>query len=55
MKKFKYLLGRLKRMNFKKMFNTINEIHNKTNKSKIYLLIIISFTFPLIFNSSFYY
>ena len=37
MKKLKYLLGRIKNMNFKKMFNTINEIHRKTNKSKIYL------------------
>ena len=35
MKRLKYLLGRIKNMNFKKMFNTINEIHRKTNKSKI--------------------
>lgn len=33
----KYILKVIRRMNFKNMFKTIDEIHNKTNKSKIYL------------------
>lgn len=37
MGKFKYLIGRFKNMNFKRMFSTIDEIHKKTKKSKIYL------------------
>ncbi|HOO67859.1 MAG TPA: hypothetical protein PLC53_00615, partial [Bacilli bacterium] len=37
MKKVKYLFGRIKKMSMKNMFDTINEIHSKTNKSKIYL------------------
>ena len=37
MKKLKYLFGRIKKMSMKNMFDTINEIHNKTNKSKLYL------------------
>lgn len=39
MYKIKYLIGRIKNMNFKKLFDTINEIHNKTNKSKIIIFI----------------
>lgn len=39
MYKVKYLIGRIKNMNFKKLFDTINEIHNKTNKSKIIIFI----------------
>ena len=37
MSKVKYLVGRIKNMNFKKMFDTIDEIHNRTDKSKIFL------------------
>lgn len=39
MYKIRYLIGRIKNMNFKKLFDTINEIHNKTNKSKIIIFI----------------
>ena len=39
MYKVKYLIGRIKNMNFKKLFDTINEIHNKTNKLKIIIFI----------------
>lgn len=37
MSKVKYLVGRIKNMNFKKMFDTIDDIHNRTDKSKIFL------------------
>ena len=37
MEKIKYLIGRIKNMNFKNMFKTIDEIHNISNKSKIYI------------------
>lgn len=37
MKKIKYLFGRIKNMNFKNMFKTIEEIHKRSNKSKIYI------------------
>jgi len=33
----KYLLSRIKNMNFKNMFKTINDINKETGKSKIYL------------------
>lgn len=39
MYKVKYLIGRIKNMNFKKLFDTISEIHNKTNKGKIIIFI----------------
>ena len=37
MEKIKYLFGRIKNMNFKRMFSTIDEIHELSGKSKIYL------------------
>ncbi len=37
MKKMKYIFQRIFHMDFKKMFQVINKIHNKTNKSKIVL------------------
>ena len=37
MGKIKYLIGRIGNMSFKNMFSTIDEIHNRTNKSKVYL------------------
>lgn len=37
MNKIKYLFGRIRNMNFKRMFETIDEIHNRSGKSKIYL------------------
>jgi hypothetical protein len=37
MNKIKYLLRVFRKMSFKKMFSTINEINKRTNKSKIYL------------------
>lgn len=37
MKKIKYLMQRIKHMNFSNMFKTIDKIHDITNKSKIYL------------------
>lgn len=37
MKKIKYLIKRIFSMNYKQMFEKINEIHNKTGKNKIYL------------------
>ena len=37
MSKVKYLVGRIKNMNFKKMFDTIDDIHNRTDKTKIFL------------------
>jgi len=37
MSKIKYLIGRFKSMNFKRLFNTIDQIHKRTRKSKIYL------------------
>ena len=39
MRKIKYMLKCLKRLNVKNMFNIINNIHEKTNKSKLYLLL----------------
>lgn len=39
MKKLKYLFKRILEMDFKKMFIIIKEIHNKTNKSKIIILL----------------
>lgn len=35
----KYLLNRIFKMNFKKMFTTINKIHNKTNKNRLFLFL----------------
>lgn len=40
MGKIKYLIGRIGNMSFKNMFSTIDEIHNRTNKSKVYLFLI---------------
>jgi len=37
MGKIKYLIGRIKNMNYKKMFNTIDDIHNRSDKSKIFI------------------
>ena len=37
MRRVKYLLLRIKNMDFKRMFNIINEIHKSTHKSRIYL------------------
>ena len=37
MGKIKYLFGRIKNMNIKNMFKTINDIHKKSKKSRIYL------------------
>lgn len=37
MNKIKYLFGRIRNMNFKRMFETIDEIHKRSGKSKIYL------------------
>lgn len=37
MEKIKYLFGRIKNINFKRMFSTIDEIHELSGKSKIYL------------------
>lgn len=37
MSKLKYLFGRFKNMNFKNMFKTIDDIHKRSNKSKIYI------------------
>ena len=37
MSKIKYLFGRIKNMNIKNMFKTINDIHKRSNKSRIYL------------------
>lgn len=37
MDKIKYLFKRITNMNYKKMFTTINEIHKKTNKNRIFL------------------
>ncbi len=37
MSKIRYLIGRIKNMNFKNLFKTINDIHIITGKSKIYL------------------
>ena len=37
MKKVKYLIKRIFKMNFKQMFDTINRMHKKTKKSKIWL------------------
>ena len=39
MKKIKYLIKRIIEMDYKKMFITINNIHKKTKKSKIIILI----------------
>ena len=38
MKKLKYLFGRIKNMNFKKMFDTIDDIHSRSGKSKVFIL-----------------
>lgn len=38
MKKIKYIIKRIFSMNYKQMFEKINEIHNKTGKNKIYLI-----------------
>ena len=38
MKKLKYLIGRIKNMNFKKMFDTIDDIHTRSGKSKVFIL-----------------
>jgi glutathione synthase/RimK-type ligase-like ATP-grasp enzyme len=37
MKKIKYLIQRILGMNYKGFFETINEVHKKNNKSKIYI------------------
>ena len=37
MRRVKYLFLRIKNMDFKRMFNIINEIHKSTHKSRIYL------------------
>ena len=37
MGKIKYLFGRIKSMSFKNMFNTIDLIHKKTNKNRVFL------------------
>lgn len=37
MSKIKYMLERLTHMNYKSFFQTINLVHNKTNKFKIYI------------------
>ena len=37
MKKIKYLLTRISKMDYKRFFQTINKIHKKTKKSRIYL------------------
>ena len=39
MKKFKYLIKRFFSMDFKQMFDVIDELHKKTHKSKLLLLI----------------
>ena len=36
MNKIKYVLNRIKKMNYQKMFNTIKEISKETKKSKIF-------------------
>ena len=37
MKKFKYLFGRIRNMNYKKMFDTIDDIYTRSGKSKIFI------------------
>ncbi|MGM9835085.1 MAG: sugar-transfer associated ATP-grasp domain-containing protein [Bacilli bacterium] len=37
MGKIKYLFTRIANMNYKQMFTTINDIHEKTNKNRLYL------------------
>ena len=37
MGKIKYLFGRIKSMSFKNMFDTIDLIHKKTNKNRVFL------------------
>lgn len=37
MNKIKYLFGRIRNLNFKRMFETIDEIHNRSGKSKIFI------------------
>ena len=39
MNKIKYLIKRLKNMSFKNLFKTVNELHKKTNKSRIILFL----------------
>ena len=37
MNKIKYVLNRIKKMNYQKMFNTIKEISKETKKSKLFI------------------
>ncbi len=37
MKKIKYLIKRICNMNFNNFFNTLNDVHKKTGKNKVYL------------------
>ena len=37
MKKVRYIFGRIKNMNFKNMFKTIDKIHTLSGKSKVFI------------------
>ena len=58
MRKLKYIFKRITKMNFKKYFKVINDLHKKTGKLRIYLLIdtipsiIVSILSSLIFKES---
>ena len=39
MKKVRYIFGRIKNMNFKNMFKTIDKIHTLSGKSKVFIFI----------------